>query len=78
MSSVSLRAGWGCRPQGSCSLSLLVLGAGLQQLVLVDLEQTQELRGGLVTHSSTLAWKTPWTEEPGGLQSMGLLRVGHD
>ena len=30
------------------------------------------------THSSTLAWKIPWTEEPGGLQSMGLLRVGHD
>ena len=30
------------------------------------------------THSSTLAWKTQWTEEPGGLQSMGSLRVGHD
>ena len=30
------------------------------------------------THSSTLAWKIPWTEEPGRLQSMGLLRVGHD
>ena len=29
-------------------------------------------------HSSTLAWKIPWTEEPGGLQSMGALRVGHD
>ena len=28
--------------------------------------------------SSTLAWKIPWTEEPGRLQSMGLLRVGHD
>ena len=32
----------------------------------------------MVTHSSTLAWKIPWTEEPGGLQSMGLLRVGHN
>ena len=31
-----------------------------------------------LSHSSTLAWKTPWTEEPGGLQSMGSLRVGHD
>ena len=30
------------------------------------------------THSSTLAWKIPWAEEPGGLQSMGLLRVRHD
>ena len=29
-------------------------------------------------HSSTLAWKIPWTEEPGGLKSMGSLRVGHD
>jgi len=30
------------------------------------------------THSSILAWKIPWTEEPGGLQSMGLQRVRHD
>ena len=32
----------------------------------------------MAPHSSTLAWKLPWTEEPGRLQSMGLLRVGHD
>ena len=32
----------------------------------------------MVPHSSTLAWKVPWTEEPGGLKSMGSLRVGHD
>ena len=32
----------------------------------------------MAPHSSTLAWKTPWTEEPGGLQSTGSLRVGHD
>ena len=32
----------------------------------------------VATHSSTLAWKIPWTEEPGGLQSMGSRRVGHD
>ena len=32
----------------------------------------------MVTHSSTLAWKIPWIEEPGRLQSMGLQRVGHD
>ena len=35
-------------------------------------------REGTGTHSSTLAWKIPWMEEPGGLQSTGLLRVGHD
>ena len=33
---------------------------------------------GNATHSSILAWRIPWTEEPGGLQSMGLQRVGHD
>ena len=32
----------------------------------------------MAPHSSTLAWKIPWMEEPGGLQSMGLLRVGQD
>ena len=32
----------------------------------------------MAPHSSTLAWKIPWTEEPGGLQSMGSLRVGQD
>ena len=32
----------------------------------------------MATHSSTLAWKIPWPEEPGRLQSMGLLRVGHN
>ena len=33
---------------------------------------------GNATHSSTLAWRIPWTEEPGGLQSRGSQRVGHD
>ena len=37
-----------------------------------------ELEKAVAPHSSTLAWKIPWTEEPGGLQSMGSLRVGHD
>ena len=32
----------------------------------------------MAPHSSTLAWKIPWTEEPATLQSMGSLRVGHD
>ena len=32
----------------------------------------------IATHSSVLAWDIPWTEEPGGLQSTGLQRVGHD
>ena len=33
---------------------------------------------GMAAHSSILAWRIPWTEEPGGLQSMGSQRVGHD
>ena len=37
-----------------------------------------DLSKSVATHSSTLAWKIPWTEEPGGLQSMGSQRVGHD
>ena len=32
----------------------------------------------MATHPSVLAWRIPWTEEPGGLQSLGLQRVGHD
>ena len=36
------------------------------------------LEKAMALHSSTLAWKIPWTEEPGRLQSMGSLRVGHD
>ena len=35
------------------------------------------LEKAMIPHSSSLAWKIPWTEEPGRLQSMGLLRVGH-
>ena len=36
------------------------------------------LETGMATHSSILAWKIPWIEEPGGLQSMGSQRGGHD
>ena len=42
------------------------------------LAQEDPLEKDMATHSSTLAWKIPWMEEPGGLQSMGLQRVGHD
>ena len=40
--------------------------------------QEDPLEEEMATHSSTLAWKIPWTEEPGRLQSMGSLKVGHD
>ena len=45
----------------------------IQSLDWVDLLEKE-----LTTHSSILAWEIPWTEEPGRLQSMGSLRVGHD
>jgi len=38
----------------------------------------RSLERRMATHSSILAWRTPWTEERGGLQSMGLQRVGHE
>ena len=43
-----------------------------------SLDQEDPLEKGMTTHSSILAWRIPWTEEPGGLQSMGLQRVRHD
>ena len=43
-----------------------------------SLGQEDPLKKEMATHSSILAWKIPWTEEPGGLQSMGSQRVGHD
>ena len=43
-----------------------------------SLGQKDPLEEGMATHSSILAWRIPWTEEPGGLQSVGLQRVGHN
>ena len=42
------------------------------------LGQEDPLEEGMAAHSSILAWRVPWTEEPGGLQSMGLQRFGQD
>ena len=42
-----------------------------------SLGQDDTLEKGMATSSSILAWRIPWTEEPGGLQSMGPQRVGH-
>ena len=43
-----------------------------------SLDQEDPLEKEMETHSSILAWKIPWTEDPGRLQSMGSQRVGHD
>ena len=52
--------------------------AGDQKMPLQSLGQEDPLEKGMATHSSILAWRIPWTEQPGRLQSMGLQRVGHD
>ena len=49
----------------------------MQETQVQSLGQEDPLEGEMATHSSILAWEIPWTEEPGGLQSMGLQRVRH-
>ena len=66
-----------------------MLGASLVAKVVNNLPAMQDpwvpslgwedaLEKGMATHSSLLAWRIPWTEEPGGLQSMGSQRAGQD
>ena len=50
----------------------------VQQTWVQSLGQEDPLEEGMATHSSILAWRIPWTEEPGGIQSMRLQRLGHD
>ena len=50
----------------------------MQETWAGSLGQEDSLEKGMATHSSVLAWRIPWTEEPGGLQSMGSQRVGQD
>ena len=54
------------------NLSQAYLGNELSLINHINLEKA------MATHSSTTAWKIPWTEEPGGLQSMRSIRIGHD
>ena len=68
---------------------MLIMGTSLVAQMVKRLPAMQETRvqslgwedlleKEMATHSSILAWKIPWTEEPGSLQYMGSLRVGHD
>ena len=79
----ALRRGTGTSVlQGSNGTSLVALMVKrlptLQETRVRSLSQEEPLEKEMATHSSTLAWRIPWTDEPGGLQSMGLQRVGHD
>ena len=70
-------------------LQATILGASLVAQMVKNMPAMREtqvrslgredpLEKEMATHSSILAWRIPWTEEPGGLQSTGLQRVGHD
>ena len=50
----------------------------MQETRVQSLGQEDPLKEEMATHSTVLAWEIPWTEEPGGLQPMGLQRVGHN
>ena len=49
-----------------------------QEMQVQPLDSKDLMEEEVATHSNILAWKIPWTEEPGGLQSMGFHGVGHD
>ena len=51
---------------------------GMPETRVQSLGREDALEKEMTTHSSTLAWRIPWSEEPGRLQFMGLQRVGHD
>ena len=55
-----------------------LLGTQETEVQSLGQEEEEPLEEGMATHSSILAWRNPWTEEPGGLQSMELQRVVHD
>ena len=50
----------------------------MQETQVQSLIQEEPLEKGMAPYSSILAWRIPWTEEPGGLQPLGSQRVGHD
>jgi len=52
--------------------------SAMQETQVRSLGWKDPLEKGIATHSSTLAWRIPWTEDPGRLQSMRLQRVGHN
>ena len=71
MRNSSPRGEWPAKRRWVARLPIVLLG-------FICLQVGKELEKAMAPHSSTLAWKIPWTEEPGRLQSMGSLRVGHD
>ena len=70
--------GW-CMHMGTALVAQLVKNLpAVQRTPVQFLGQEDLLEEGMATHSRILAWRIPWTEEPGGLQTMGLQSIGHD
>ena len=63
-----------CFPSSSDGKNL----PAMQETQVPSLGWEDTLEKGMATHFNNLAWRIPWTEEPGGLQSIGLQRVEHD
>ena len=63
---------------GASQVAIVVKNPPANEGELRSLGQEDPLKEEMSTHSSILAWKVPWTEKPGGLQSMGSQRVRHD
>ena len=67
-----------CARQGFPGAQMVKRLPAMQEAQVRSLGREDLLEKEMATHSSTLAWKIPWMEEPGRLQSMGLQRAGHD
>ena len=74
ISVLQIRSSIPCFPGGSVVENL----PAMQETQVRSLDQEDPLEKEMTTHSSILVWKIPWTEEPGGLQSMVSQGVGHD
>ena len=76
-SAQSLQTTWELREASLVAQTVENLSA-MQGTLVQSLGQEDPLEEGMATYSSVLAWEIPWTEEPGGLQSMGSQRVRYD
>ena len=65
-------------PRASLVAQMVKNPPAMQETWVRSLGQEDPLEEGMATHCSILAWRIPWTEELGGLQSLGSQRVGHD
>ena len=73
----SQRSDWGGLETSLVAQTVKLLST-MRETWVRSLGGEDPLEKEMAIHSSTIAWKIPWTEEPGRLQSMGLQRVGHD